>query len=75
MLEAQKRQFAAQISEREKCINSMYEARFRHIESMVNLASSSQVTRLMDVPEKESPARLTMKSFVASGSCILYFIS
>ena len=44
MLEAQQWHFAAQISEKEKSINSMYEARFRQLESMFTSASASHVT-------------------------------
>jgi hypothetical protein len=63
-----KRWVTLKISEREKSINLMYEARFRQLESMFTSASASHVTRLMDVPDTESPARLVVKSSVASGS-------
>ena len=75
MLETQQRQFAAQISESEKSINLIYEARFYQLESIFTSASTSHVTRLMDVPDTKSPASLVVKSSVASGlgKYILFF--
>lgn len=44
-----------------------YEARFHQLEAMMQSRSTFEVTRLKDVPNTESSARLMVKSLVGSG--------
>jgi hypothetical protein len=68
-LEAQQQQFAQQLSEKESSINLMYEIQFCQLEYMLmNSRSAGEVTRVKDVKDRESPARLVVKSSVESGS-------
>ncbi|XP_059448932.1 uncharacterized protein LOC132180095 [Corylus avellana] len=70
LLDAQRveveQQVAVRLAETRASMTTMYEARFRQLEHMFKSSSSSDTTRVKDVTEKESPARLVVKSLVGS---------
>ena len=62
-----------QIFKKKANTNLMYEAHFHHLESMMHSRSTSELTRVKDVPDKESPTHLVVRSSVGSGSGNAFF--